>query len=47
MLTPKTLACAFLLGSIAVAVLACLVGEWLGVAFARETSQALIGVRPI
>jgi hypothetical protein len=47
MLTPKTLACAFLLGSLAVAVLACLVGEWLGVVFARETARALIGVRPI
>jgi hypothetical protein len=47
MFTPKTFACAFVLGSIAVAVLACLVGEWLGVVFARETARALVGVRPI
>jgi len=47
MLTPTNLACATAVGVLLLAVLTCLIGEWLGVIFATETRQALVGLRPI
>jgi hypothetical protein len=47
MLTPANLACAALLGVLLLAVITCLIGEWLGVIYATETRQALVDLRPI
>ena len=47
MLNLKTLACATTAAVLLLAVITCLIGEWLGVLFAAELSRALVGVRPI